>query len=105
MEISKKDMQPLIDKYLQTLLNHAHPLIEGTLPSDDYSIFVCGDFAPLTHMKEFVCRKFGVNEDHVVIMAPSSFAEGALLSTDRMSQEVHYREEINPLVMRSLYPD
>ena len=104
VEISKKDMQPLIDQYLQTLLNHAHPLIEGTLPSDDYSIFVCGDFAPLTHMKEFVCRKFGVNEDHVVIMAPSSFAEGALLSTDRMSQEVHYREEINPLVMRSLYP-
>ena len=105
VEISKKDMQPVIDKYIQTLLNHAHSQIEGTLPSDDYSIFVCGDFAPLTHMKESVCREFGVNEDRVVIMAPSSFAEGALLSTDRLSQEVHYREEINPLVMRSLYPD
>mgnify|MGYP001134659584 FL=1 len=105
VEISKKDMQPLIDQYLQTLLNHAHPLIEGTLPSDDYSIFVCGDFASLTNMKEFVSRVFRVNENRVVIMAPSSFAEGALLSTDRMSQEVHYREEINPLVMRSLYPD
>ena len=86
VEISKKDMQPVIDKYIQTLLNHAHSQIEGTLPSDDYSIFVCGDFAPLTHMKESVCREFGVNEDRVVIMAPSSFAEGALLSCPVISR-------------------
>ena len=105
VEISKEDLQPLIGTYIQTLLSHSHSLIEAALPSGDNSIFVCGDFAPLTHMKEFVCREFGVNEEHVVIMAPSSFAEGALLSTDRISQEVQCREEINSLVMRSLYPD
>ena len=86
MEISKEDLQPLIDKYIQTLLNHAHSHIGNALPSGDNSIFVCGDFAPLTHMKEFVCRKFGVNEEHVVIMAPSSFAEGALLSCPVISR-------------------
>ena len=86
VEISKEDLQPVIDEYIQTLLNHAHPLIGTELPCGDYSIFVCGDFAPLIHMKEFVCRKFGVNEDRVVIMAPSSFAEGALLSCPVISR-------------------
>ena len=86
VEISKEDLQPVIDEYIQTLLNHAHPLIAGSLPSGDYSIFVCGDYAPLPNMKEFVSRVFRVNKDRVVIMAPSSFAEGALLSCPVISR-------------------
>ena len=86
VEISKEDLQPVIDQYLQTILNHAHSRIGKALPSGDYSIFVCGDFASLTNMKEFVSRVFRVNENRVVIMAPSSFAEGALLSCPVLSR-------------------
>ena len=86
VEISKEDMQPVIDKYIQTILNHAHSRIGKALPFGDYTIFVCGDYAPLPNMKEFVSRVFRVNENRVVIMAPSSFAEGALLSCPVISR-------------------